>query len=71
MKLEELEQVAIEKEAKAAANRAIADRWLGNHNLGADISKGWSYPCRNNCHGHCQALTTCTCPCHDDGMGHC
>jgi hypothetical protein len=73
MNLDEMEEVLVAREAKEAANKAMAQRWLGNHNLGGDISKGWSYPCKNNCHSHCQSgPATCKCPCHDDsGWGSC
>lgn len=75
MKLEEMEEIHAEREAKAAANKALAQRWLGNHNVGDGTKHpdftGWSYPCRNNCHSHCQSvgLGTCKCPCHDNEWG--
>jgi hypothetical protein len=81
MKLDEMEEALAERTAKDATNKAMAQRWLGNHNSGrppmnGSISDGWSYPCRNNCHSHCQSGIngTCKCPCHDDewcGAGSC
>lgn len=67
MNLDEMEEVLTAKAAREEANKALAKRWLGNHNLGEDISKDWSYPCRNNCHSHCQSSPSqCKCPCHDN-----
>lgn len=74
MNLNEMDEVLAEREAKAAANRALANRWLGGHNTGnnsnEDAWRGWSYPCRNNCHSHCQSGgAACNCPCHDGEWG--
>ena len=79
MNLDEMEEVLAAKQARDEANKALAQRWLGNHNLGTaskeDRTLGWSYPCRNNCHSHCQSSPMqCKCPCHDNewcGAGTC
>lgn len=81
MKLEEMDEMVAEREAKSAASKELAQRLLGSHNMGrrplnGSVSDGWSYPCRNNCHSHCQSGVngTCSCPCHDNewcGMGTC
>lgn len=72
MKIEELETKLAEDEKKAAANRELAQRWLGGHNTGV-VAVQRSLFCQRNSHASCN-WAECKCVCHDeiiDSWGHC